>query len=208
MTEPTAGYARLKSRLLRRLVQHAPLAVAAHWMFQSLLYMDRTERRFKLSLDLGLTLIGGLALSVWLPGRIAWPAAFLLAHTLNFLFNGQLWGVLKHYGWINHTYEAFTDYVQALHKRAQAEPAIRCLMIYGGLSRRQWTPSSDLDARIVRQPGFINGLRVCCFLLHERSRALLARFPLDIYILDPETSLRKLNPKERPIHLIQKDKNR
>jgi L-malate glycosyltransferase len=208
MAEQTHGYAKLKNKPIRRLLRHPLVALAAHWFFQSLFYMDRTERWFKLGLDAGLTLIIGLILSFWLFWPAAWLIAFLLAHTLNFLLNGQLWGVLKHYDLINQSDEAFIKYAQAFKQRAEAESALQRLAIYGSVSHRQWSPSSDLDARLIRYPGLMNGLRACWFLTRERTRALLSRFPLDVYILDSEHSLQKLNPEEQAIDLARKDKIR
>jgi len=194
-------YAKLESPTIRLLLRSPLVAVVMHWTFQSLFYMDPTERWFKLTLDLVLTLLGGTVLSVWLRWQVVWLIAFMVAHTLNFLFNGQLWGVLKHYGMVSHTYEEFCGYVQDLGERTGREPSIWYTVIYGSLSRQQWSPSSDLDARIVRYPGFVNGVRVCWFLLRERSRALIARFPLDVYVLDSESALGKLCPDENAIRL-------
>jgi hypothetical protein len=194
-------YAKLESPTIRLLLRSPLVAVVMHWTFQSLFYMDPTERWFKITLDLVLTLLGGIVLCVWLHWQVAWLIAFVVAHTLNFLFNGQLWGVLKHYGMVSHTYEEFYRYVQGLGERMGRETALRYGVIYGSLSRRQWSPSSDLDARIVRYPGFVNGVRACGFLLRERSRALIARFPLDVYVLDSENALKKLCSDENAIRL-------
>ena len=199
--EHLGDYAKLKSPAIRLLLRSPLVAVVMHWTFQSLFYMDPTERWFKITLDLVLTLLGGIVLRVWLHWQVAWLIAFVVAHTLNFLFNGQLWGVLKHYGMVSHTYEEFYRYVQGLGERIEREPSVRYAVVYGSLSRRQWSPSSDLDARIVRHPGIVNGVRACWFLLRERSYALIARFPLDVYVLDSESALGKLCPDEHAIRL-------
>jgi hypothetical protein len=80
------------------------------------------------------------------------------------------------------TREEYARYVDGLLERAEGAPAIVGLRITGGLARESWTPASDFDARLVPAPGALNTIRACCFLLFERSRALLARFPLDIYL--------------------------
>ena len=201
-----SGYAKVESPLIQRLLNHPVVAVASHWTFQSLFYMDRTERWFKLALDGLLTVLGGVIISTRCPGRIAWTSAFLLAHTMNFLFNGQLWGVLKHYGLVTHSYDEFNEYVHTFRQRAQNEPAIKQAAIYGSLARNEWSPSSDLDARLIRHPGLGNGLQACWFLLRERSRAMLSRFPLDVYVLDSGVSLQKMNIEELPIQVL--DRNR
>lgn len=202
MKAKSGSYAKFEPVIIRRLLRYPLVAVVIHWAFQSLFYMDSTERCFKLGLDVILTGLGAVALGTWLPTRVAWPVAFLVAHTLNFLFNAQLWGVLKHYGLVRTSYDEFYLYVKKLGQRASHDPSIQSLLVYGSLARLGWSPSSDLDARIIRRPGFTNGLRACWFLLLERSRAFVARFPLDVYVLDDRQSLVKLHPDEKGIDLI------
>lgn len=203
MSAVAKGYGKIRVRLLQRLTRHASVALLLHWAFQSLLYMDRTERAFKLGLDGLLTLAIGGALGLWLP----WPAALLVgfgaAHTLNFLFNGHLWGALKHYGRVQHHEKEFNAYVTALCARARRERSIKRLIVFGSLARQEWASGSDFDARIVRHAGLSNGVQACVFLLKERARALIAGFPLDMYVLDHERALARLNPNERPIDLLQ-----
>jgi predicted nucleotidyltransferase len=200
--ERQAGYAKVRPGAVRRLLKSPWVAVASHWTFQSLFYMDPTERWFKIGLDLLLTVAGALLLGIWLPGVVPWAMAFALAHTLNFLFNGQLWGVLKHFGLVSFSADQFGQYTQGLRQRARSEPSIRRFLVYGSLVRGEWSSSSDLDARVLRHPGLVNGLRSCWFLMRERTRALFARFPLDIYVADSERSLGKLCPEESAVDLL------
>lgn len=195
----SGDYAKFKSRAIRKLLEYPFVAVVMHWTFQSLLYMDPTERWFKLALDLVLAVPLGLGLSVWVHPIVAWWAAILVAHTMNFLFNGQLWGVLKHYGLVRHTPAGFDTYVQGFCQRAAHESAIQYVAVYGSLVRSEWSSTSDFDARIVRHPGLGNGLKSCWFLLVERSRALISRFPIDVYVLDSKDSLKKLRSDEKPL---------
>ena len=83
-------------------------------------------------------------------------------------------------------------------------PAVKYVVAYGSLVREEWSSTSDLDARLIRYPGRLNGLRACWFLLCERTRALLAGFPLDMYLLDDEGSLQKLEADERPMYLYHR----
>jgi len=190
------GYAKLASPVSQWVVRRPALAVGVHWMFQSLLYMDTTERWFKIGIDIFLTILGGGILWLWIPGWYMWLAAFLLAHTINFLFNGQLWGVLKHYGLIVCEHEKFEQYVNGFAERARREPSIHQVLVIGSLSRQEWRTESDFDARIVRYPGFVNGIRACWFLVAERTRALVAIFPIDVYVLDSSDSLGRLRADE------------
>jgi hypothetical protein len=196
-----AGYARLRSPLLRHLASSPLLALAAHWMLQSLLYMDRTERCAKLALELALALLARLLLGGALPGAAAWAVALVAAHTANFFLNAHLWGVMKHYGLARHTWEAYARYVDGFTARARREPAIDSLWICGSLSHDAWSPASDLDVRLLRRPGVGNGARACWFLLRERTRALWCRFPLDAYVVDSRSGLlaRGISATDRPV---------
>jgi hypothetical protein len=177
-------YGNIKSPPLRYLFRFPLVAIISHWLFQGILYMDPTERYFKLTLDLVMFVILYGCLSLIFNSLWMLFAAFLIAHTINFLFNGHLWGVLKHYGFIHHEEELFSLYRDKLFQRVQKEQSIKSIYICGSLIRNQYTPSSDLDIRLIRSPGFLNAMRICCFALLERSRAVLKKFPLDLYILD------------------------
>jgi thymidylate kinase len=182
------------------------LALVSHWIFQSVLYMDPSERWFKLGLDFILTALGTLLLKTWLAWPVAVGVSFFAAHTLNFFLNGQLFALLKNYGGVSHTYEQFMAYTDALAQRAKKETSIQKIVMYGSISRQSWSHSSDLDARILRKPGVKNGIRAAWFLLKERTRALFSRFPLDMYVLDSERSLKdsRLKADEQPVLLEAK----
>jgi thymidylate kinase len=182
------------------------LALVSHWIFQSVLYMDPSERWFKLGLDFILTALGTLLLKTWLTWPVAVGVSFFAAHTLNFFLNGQLFALLKNYGGVSHTYEQFMAYTDALAQRAKKETSIQKIVMYGSISRQSWSHSSDLDARILRKPGVKNGIRAAWFLLKERTRALFSRFPLDMYVLDSERSLKdsRLKADEQPVLLEAK----
>jgi len=153
----------------------------------------------KLALDLALAVLFRLLLGGTLPAAAAWMVALVIAHTVNLLLNAHLWGVLKHYGLVRHTWETYTRYVDAFLGRAEREPAIDSLWICGSLSRDAWSPASDLDVRLLRCPGMANGVRACWFLLRERTRALWCRFPLDAYVVDSREGLsaRGVSPADR-----------
>ncbi len=200
--DKSPDYAKIRQPLLRRIMGCPLPALISHWTFQSLFYMDNTERLFKLGLDVVLTAGIAYLLKPWMPWRAALLAAFIIAHTLNFLFNGHLWGLLKNYGLVQTTREAFERYVHGLSWRARQERSIQHLYVYGSLARQEWSASSDLDARLVRRPGFVYALRACWFVLCERSRALVARFPLDLYVIDRTNNLHNLRSDEKAVDLI------
>lgn len=183
------------------LLEQTATGCVIHWVFQGILYADRTERWFKIGLDLILTLILGLFFSGWMRPVSAWISAFLCAHTLNFIFNAQLWVLLKHYGLVRNSYQDFETYIEAFRKRVERQPSIQYAAVYGSYVRGEWKPSSDLDVRLVRRAGLLNGLVACWFLMVERTRAFFRRFPLDIYVADNFESLERLRIDEAPLVL-------
>lgn len=201
MSDDKPYYKVSRSSILQPLLRSPFFALAVHWVFQGTLYMDRAELLFKLGLDLILTAILWLLLSPLLDLSWIWVllAAFLVAHTLNFLFNGQLWVVLKHFRLIRHSRAEFDAYLDRLSDGIRAEPSIQWAAAYGSLVRDQWHQSSDLDVRLVRRPGLRNGLRACWFTLRERTRALVSRFPLDVFLLDDPERLVRLRHDEQPL---------
>jgi Nucleotidyltransferase domain len=192
-------------RPLRWLLRQPAAGIAIHWAVQGLLYMDVTERRFKVAIDLIMTVAIAAALSQWMDPLGALATAFLLAHTINFLFNGQLWVLLKHYGLMRIELERYQGYMASLRERVRGEASIARAAVYGSLARDAWSPTSDLDVRLIRRAGFLNGLRACWFVALERGRALLARFPLDIYVGDSDALLDRMNTAEEPIDLLAKE---
>lgn len=186
------------------------IAAGGHWVFQSMLYMDRGERSFKLTLDVLLTVPIALLLAFWWPGvqAISWPGAILggliVAHSLNFFFNAQLCALGANYGLVHVDYERLNRYAQALGRRAQQEPSIQYAAICGSLAQASISSDSDLDVRILRYPGLGNGIRAGWFVLCERTRAQFTWFPLDIYLFDSDETIRvKLKPHETLTHLPQ-----
>jgi len=201
------GYANIRRSAIRRMLRYPAVALASHWVFQGLLYMDSTERWLKLVLDILLTIIGATALRKWLPVKIAWLGSFLLAHTLNFLFNGQLWGVLKHYKGTSNSLEGFQNYAMGIQNRLFTESSIDYVAVYGSAVREGLKSSSDLDVRVVAQPGRVNALMASWIVLKERTRALFCRFPLDIYAFNNRNSLQRMRIDEKPWVLIDRTKN-
>jgi glycosyltransferase involved in cell wall biosynthesis len=197
------------SPTLRPFLRSPVFALAVHWVFQGMLYMDRTELLFKIGLDIGLTMLLWILFSL-LPG-LPWfgtlLAAFLAAHTLNFLFNGQMWVVLRCFHLVSHSREEFSGYLQGLSNRIQLEPSIRWAAAYGSLVRGEWHEHSDLDVRLVRKAGFWNGLRACSFALRERTRAFRRRFPLDLFVLDGSRLLSRLRDDEPALALTESEEH-
>jgi predicted nucleotidyltransferase len=190
----------LSSRYLPRSLG-AGLIIAINWTFQSMLYMDRTERIFKLLTDVAFFLLFTVAFLQVLPLVPAIAVSIVLAHTLNWMVNGHIFALLKTFGGVKTDPERFATYIRLLRERIAEEESILAASTYGSLARRELKETSDLDVRLIRRSGWIFGLKACLFVMGERTRALLDRFPLDVYLIDDTRDLEKLRSDEFPIIL-------
>jgi hypothetical protein len=187
--------------ILQPLLRNPLGALAVHWLFQGMLHMDPTERWFKLGSELFLGSILTLSISLIFGIRPVGTlmTAMLIVHTLDAAFNGQVWVVLKHFGLVKHSRTQFEQYLSRLSVRILVEDSIEYAAAYGSVVRGEWALTSDLDLRLVRKPGPINGLNACLFCLGERARAFVAKFPLDVLVLDSSDRLSEMREDEVPL---------
>jgi predicted nucleotidyltransferase len=162
--------------------------------------MDKTEKVFYLLLDGLLFLLVFLTLPTILDFNCRLFIGLVIAHTLHWLFNGHLYVLLKDTGHSKVNLNSFMKYAERLQKAVEGEKSVLAAAIFGSFSRGSLTECSDLDVRIIRRKGVMNGLAVCIFAFFERSKAFLNKFPLDIYVLDGFKSLTKLK-SESPVIL-------
>lgn len=181
------------------------ILILMNWVFQSILYMDKTEKILKISLTVVPTLVLFTLFQKHHSGVIFLIISFCIAHTFNWIFNGQIFVLLKNIRWIHTDKDKFFIYSSALKRRIEKTDYFYLAVIYGSLSRDKLTDSSDLDVRIIRKSGLINAFKSFLFVWNERLLALIYKFPLDIYLLDDNSGLSKINPKEAPIILYDSE---
>ncbi len=181
-----------------------------NWVHQSFFYLDRTERlvRFFLELALvGVVVFGLMAFTKVAPTSIwLWVTSLLLVHTVSWIFNSNWRGcILFALPWLrNPGPEATCQYLNTLARRLQRNRAITGVMIYGSLCRGQWHDRSDLDVRILRRPGLCNGVQAVLATMRERLLAVLAKQPLDVYLVDDLAFLDKMRKDELPVFLVKR----
>lgn len=175
--------------------------IFTNWLFQGLLYADKTEKAFKLFSDLALTI---LFFSL-IPDPDIFDkliVSFLISHTINWIFNGQIFALFKNFGIIYTEPHKLIQYANEIKDRAASNNSIDCVVVYGSLVRDEIKSTSDLDVRIIRKKGLVFGILACVFAAKERSRALFNCFPLDIYVLDSRQKLSKMREDESPLVLL------
>jgi predicted nucleotidyltransferase len=160
--------------------------------------MDRTEKILKLSLTLFPAILMFFLFNYYYPMTFSIVISFIIAHTLNWIFNGHLFGLVRNFGIVYNEPQIIIDYANEIKIRVSKEKSIDCVAVYGSLSRDEIKPTSDLDVRIIRKPGITNGLRACMFGLIERSRALFDKFPIDLFVVDSTEHLKKMRDDEKP----------
>jgi hypothetical protein len=184
-----------------------PLAVKAlvllssSWLFQSILYMDRTERSFKMAFDL----IGSILLVVYLVNFVS-PFtsilfAWMIVHSLNWIVNGHIPVVMKNLRLMDTDAGRFTELLEYLRQGGENRKSVDAILVYGSLVCEGITETSDIDVRIIRKDGIINGISACLFALRTRAYALATWIPLDIYVFDNRDSLNRMAVEEIP-HIV------
>ncbi|MGD9131078.1 MAG: nucleotidyltransferase domain-containing protein [Candidatus Bathyarchaeota archaeon] len=181
------------------------IIVGTNWTFHGMLHMDFCEKMFCLTLELIVFVFITAFLVNFVKLEFSMLLAFLMGHTFNWVFNGHLFVLLKDIGYKKTSIPQFLKYIVKLKNRFEQETSILAVGAFGSLSRGKITESSDLDIRVIRKKGIINGLKSCTFVFFERSIAFLKRFPLDIYVLDDLSKLSDLREDEPPVILYDPD---
>ncbi len=182
------------------------------WLHQAITYMDSGERAFRLTIELAEFALMWAVLQqiVSLDVTFAWAypvLAALVVHTFNWITNSNIWALLLFsFPSLSNKGEAATcAYLNAMAQRLEGERSVVGLALFGSAARSEWHNRSDIDMRIVRRPGNLSLLRAASVTVRERWLALLARQPLDLYLADDVTFLRRMRADERPIFLIKRD---
>lgn len=133
--------------------------------------------------------------------------SFLIAHTLNWMFNDNLWTCIQFTlpNLLNPGNDKTKDYLMKMQNRMKKRASVGGCMIYGSMSRGVWKEKSDLDVRILRKTGIINGLLGYLACWSERLIAVFSKQPLDIYMADTPEFLKKMRSDEYPIFLKADD---
>jgi predicted nucleotidyltransferase len=182
-----------------------------NWAHQGLSYMDPTERWTRLALEAGEVALLAVAvakaagLPMW-DGRVL-LAGFAVAHTANWVFNGNFWALLL-FTFANRRNrgEALTcAYLNRMAERLRSSRAIAGLALYGSVSRGQWHDRSDIDLRLLRRPGPANALMAGLLIARERFLAFAARQPVDMYLGDDLAFLKRMRDDEAPVFLVKRD---
>ena len=189
--------------------KYHPLNLLRNWIHQGLSYMDTGELVFRLFIELIETIIiywGIIKLNLNIPEYIQILLALLMAHTFNWVINGNFWALylfaFPHAK--NQGEQATVKYLAAMAERLKRSGCVGGLALYGSVTRGAWHTKSDFDIRIVRKRGLLNLLCANLAVMRERFIALIEKQPADLFMADDVDSLRKMRADEKPIFLIKR----
>lgn len=173
------------------------IAIAA-WIFQGMRYMDWRETLLKLVLDAFL-IVGGVFLG------LPWWLAVMIAHSLNFMFNGQLLAMFTHMGATDISPMFFLEETLRWAERLEKHPCVGSALAFGSLTCGEYKQTSDIDLRLVPAPGKWNFW--CCVLLAFKMRciAFIRSYPLDLYVFSLPVLSQKMRTDEPPVLLSGTD---
>lgn len=206
-TKPKLFPIQPRSPVLARWMQSCLFILAVNWCLQGMRGMDRKELSFRLLSEAGcallLTLAGGMA-GLSLPWSLG--PAVLVAHSLSFTLNGQLWVCVRYCRFYRRDPAALERFLHGVATELSRLPWLDEAVCIGSRGDRGLVRDerSDLDLRLVFPPGWRNWHRVNLLLLKLRTRAFLAAIPLDLYAYDQPSSLRRFDQRERLLVLLDR----
>lgn len=189
---------KLKGTFLGELCRYGWMLFLSAWILQGMRIMNWRELVIKLGFDVAVT-------SALYVCGLHWIIALLIAHTLNFTFNGQLFAMFTHMGATGVPARKFLDYTVKLSDECRDKDFLRAAIAYGSLSRGCYKSTSDIDLRLIPQPGELNWWKTALWAFWLRTKAFIDRYPLDMYVYDPDVVIKRMRTDELPIMLDEKN---
>lgn len=181
----------------------------SNWLFQGILNADKTEKVFKVLFTVLFSTIFFLVLFFKFHQSflISIFVGFIVGHTLNWILNNNITGILIHrlYIFKLEKKNAFR-YLDSIAHRISNKTFALYATTHGSICRGALKPSSDIDIALVRKPGFINSLKSLWFVFLEKKIADAQGVPLEIYICDtPENAIKRFSQEQNPVVIYDSD---
>ena len=135
---------------------------------------------------------------------VHWLIAFLIAHSLNFALNGQLFAMFTHMGATKVTADRILHCTCKMHDMIAQQEFIDASIAYGSLSRGCYKRTSDIDIRLI--PAEKGWWRTAFYAIWLRTWAFFSGYPLDMYCYEPNVVVTKMRSDELPIMVNERDK--
>lgn len=185
------------------------LLIISNWLLQGILNADVTEKVYRIIFTFTFGCILFLLLySLTTYGLfIAIILSFVIAHTINWLVNGNFFSLLVHrLLMVSLSKKRLFGYMDSLEKRFLNQNWILYCAVFGSICKGKLKDSSDIDVSIVRKPGFANAVKAILFSIKEKKIADIKHIPLEIFVSDtPQDSIRRFAGEDNPVALYDPD---
>lgn len=188
----------LQGSWLGELCRYGFMILLSAWILQGIRIMNWREAVLKLSL----TIIPAFLLVLL---GIPWWISFIIAHTMNFAFNGQLYAMYTHMGATKVTPQHFLETTEQFAQIFATKSYLNAAIAYGSLSRGCFKSTSDIDLRLIPQQSKLNWWKSVLFAFWLRIISFLKGYPLDLYVYDPAVVIKRMRTDELPVMLFERD---
>ena len=181
----------------------------SNWLMQGIFHADKTEKLYKILFTVVLWIIGFLIMFFGIAMNFvqSLTVGFLIAHTLNWFINNNLFVLLVHrMSWLKTTKPKLFSQLESIQERLNNIPnkdwVLYCVS-HGGICKGTLSSHSYIDVSLIRKPGFKNMFRAVIFYIKEKKYADLKGVPLDIFICDtPKNCIDRSKGQKNPIVLL------
>lgn len=196
----------ISNPFLMKVLKSRVFVFLSYWIFQGFLYMNIYEKLFKVLFNIvGISIIAVFFSTIFSMNKwFLLLVSFVITHTLNMLFNGHIFSLGRFLGYTNVAKEKYLRYIAQMRKRWLSRSCFKFIVAYGSLSREELSATSDLDIRVFAKSRLLDVIGCCFFVFVERTHALFAGFPIDIYVIAKSSETAKIRSDEIPVILLSK----
>lgn len=181
------------------------ILIFSNWLFQGIIHADRTEKVYKILFTVCFWVATSLAFFVFSSYNLITCIiiGFFLAHTLNWIVNGNFIVLLGHRLKITKlSKKNLFLYLDYFREKLKYQNWILYAASFGSICKGKLKDSSDIDISIVRKPGLKHAILSILFSFREKKIADYKGIPLEIYISDsPENSINRFGGEKNPLVL-------
>lgn len=188
--------ARLQETAVGEFLRYGFMIFLSAWILQGVRISNWREVVIRYAIDAILTL--GLILS-----GVHWLLALVVAHSVNFALNGQLYAMFTHMGATHVSAEKFLRCTSVLRDKLEKHSFIGAAIAYGSLSRGCYKSTSDIDIRLI--PAKKGWWRTALYAVGLRTWAFFTAYPLDMYCYDPQVVIKRMRSDELPIMVKERN---
>lgn len=188
---------RLKGTPLGELCRYGFMIFLSAWILQGVRITNIREVVIRYAIDL-------ILMAMLIVSGMHWALAFVIAHSINFMLNGQLFAMFTHMGATGVKADRFLADTICIREKIAKRPFIRAAIAYGSLSRGCYKKTSDIDLRLIPAEG--GWWKTALYAVWLRTWAFFRQYPLDMYCYDPDVVVKKMRTDELPIMLSESNK--